>query len=153
MADSLNSPSNYELKSEHHPVSQAETDTKIELSTLSVEASLDDGLMEPNLISTKAHALSKAPQEDKQDETQPKAMESELGDQQAPDSPRTNGEVEESGNIIDIKVVCAGEEDRACLSGENVLCDNSIIVENRAVAAREIPQSRYDKEQSTMNQE
>ena len=151
MADSLNSPSNYELKSEHHPVSQAETDTKIELSTLSVEASLDDGLMEPNLISTKAHALSKAPQEDKQDEIQPKAMECELYGQPAPDSPHTNGEVEESGNIIDIKVVCAGEE--ACLSGENVLCDNSIVVENRAAAAREIPQSRYDKEQSTMTQE
>lgn len=151
MADSLNSPSNYELKSEHHPVSQAETDTKIELST--VEASVDDGLMEPNLISTKAHALSKALQEDEQDEIQPKAMESELDDQPAPDSPCTNGEVEESGNIIDIKVVCAGEEDRACLSGENVLCDNSIVIENRAAVAREISQSRYDKEQSTMTQE
>ena len=129
MADSLNSPSNYELKSEHHPVSQAETDTKIDLST--VDTLMDGGgVLEPDTSCSMAgDAMTKTPL-DKDNEWKP----SEINCNQPATSsdPGMNGEEQqqEGKNIVHLKVLSAGEEAQVGSTEGRGLSDDSIVIEN-----------------------
>ena len=99
MADSLNSPSNYELKSEHRPVSQAENNTKIDLST--VDTSMDcGGVLEPDTSrSMEVDTMTKSTL-DKVNEWKPSETECGIDNQTATSSePGMNGEKQQQEGI------------------------------------------------------